>query len=165
MGQTVAPPSATPWLHSRRGRVELAAFALFCLANLLIPLVITDLYPFSRAPMFADAPQRYCEYTATGSDGETLELAALGLDRNYWGNPLGVGVGYHPSPSADVFGDVPSQERIAAWVRERLRAFPTLSWVEVKQTVIGPIDSQRIGEMESNIWRVENPHFQGPRAP
>ena len=51
------PRSTTP-----RGRRDLLFIAAFVLPNLLMPLLIVDLYPFSRAPMFADAPQRYCDY-------------------------------------------------------------------------------------------------------
>jgi hypothetical protein len=112
--------------------------------------------------MFADAPQRYCDYAVTGPDGEALDVARLGLQRNYWGNPLGVGVGFHPPPSVDQFGAVASEEDVRDWVGERLKDFPELKSVEVVQTVVGPVDALRVGEVESNRWRIDNPHFQGP---
>ena len=37
------------WTASRRGRRELLAVALFCLAIVVVPLCRTELYPFSRA--------------------------------------------------------------------------------------------------------------------
>ena len=37
-----------------------------------MPLVTTELYPFSRAPMFADAPRQYCDYAVITPDGRRL---------------------------------------------------------------------------------------------
>ena len=80
--------SGAGWSATPRGRRELAAVGLFCLAFAVTPLVTTELYPFSRAPMFADAPRQYCDYAVITPDGRRLtdprRLALLGLQRNYW---------------------------------------------------------------------------------
>jgi hypothetical protein len=163
VGVNTSGPSAfetpTPgWSGSARGRGELAGIALFCLASVLVPLLRTELYPFSRAPMFADAPQRYCNYRVSGPDGRELPLADFGLQRNYWGNPPGVGVGFHPPDSVDHFGEVADREAVTAHVAARLQDFPALEAVEVVQEVIGPVDGGRVGLVSSSRWRVANPH-------
>src|SRR5580704_16284260 len=85
------------------GRRELTVAGLFVFVFATVPLIRTELYPFSRAPMFEDAPLLYCDYAVTDPDGRPLELLDFGLHRNYWGNPLGVGVGFEPPPSLDIF--------------------------------------------------------------
>jgi hypothetical protein len=124
----------------------------------VVPLVTTELYPFSRAPMFADAPTHYCDYAVITPDGERLSDAAtltrLGLQRNYWGNPLGVGVGFRPAESADVFGETATGEQVRAMVAERLRQFPQWDYVDVEQRVVGPTDGDHVGVTHTERWRI-----------
>jgi hypothetical protein len=156
--------SASSWSQTPRGRRELLAAGLFCLANVLVPLFITDLYPFSRAPMFADSPSRYCDYSLTGPDGTALAPADFGLQRNYWGNPLGVGVGYWPPESVDRFGEVADRAEVSAFLERRLARFPELPYVVVTQEVVGPLPGGRtVGPLERRTWRVDNPHARGGR--
>jgi hypothetical protein len=108
--------------------------------------------------MFADAPLCYCEYTVNDPDGRNLELAAFGLQRNYWGNPLGVGAGYEPPPSLDTFGEVASYEDLIAHVQDRLSSFPELPYVEVTRTVIGSVDDRHIGALSWFRCHVDNPY-------
>jgi hypothetical protein len=148
------PPARRSTSHARR---ELIAAGLFVVLFAGMPVLRTELYPFSRAPMFADAPLRYCEYTVTDPEGRSVDLALVGLQRTYWGNPLGLGVGYRPVDSLDVFGEVPSPEAVTVGVQTRLAALPDLAYVDVSRTVIGPVDDRYIGPIESVSWRVENP--------
>jgi hypothetical protein len=142
---------------TRQGRRELVVAGLFVFLFAGVPLLRTEFFPFSRAPMFADAPQRYCEYAVTDPRGQAVDLALFGLQRNYWGNPLGVGVGFRPVPGFDVFGEVPSQEAVTAHLRSVLPTLPDLDYVQVERTVYGPVDEWRIGLIETESWRVENP--------
>ena len=68
--------SAAGWACTPRGRRELLAVGLFCLTFAVTPLLTTELYPFSRAPMFADAPRLYCDYTIY-APGEYTGYAAV----------------------------------------------------------------------------------------
>ncbi len=176
-------PTSADWIHSARGRKELLAIGVFVLLNLLIPVLIVDLYPFSRAPMFADRPQSYCEYHVYGPDGRELHLErpdgnglvqvfgepipALGLHRNYWGNPIGSGVGFVPPTTVDTFGTVPPRDEVTAHLQQRLRARPDLPYVDVVRQVIGDLDGQKVGVIEDRTqrWRVENPAYQGKTQP
>src|SRR5262245_45102522 len=122
MEPSSSQPRPVDWMHTPRGRQDLLLISGFLLVNLLVPLLIVDLYPFSRAPMFADAPRLYCDYHVYDPEGSELHLAgpdgkarvlvdgkpvpALGLHRNYWGNPIGAGVGFIPPQTVDQFGKV-----------------------------------------------------------
>jgi hypothetical protein len=142
----------------------LAAVGLFCLAFVVVPLLTTELYPFSRAPMFADAPQKYCEYAVVTPDGqrltETKELLPFGLQRNYWGNPLGVGVGFKPAPTVDDFGKVATRQEVIDTVAPRLKQYPAWESIKVEQSVIGPTDGDHVGVVNRHLWRVTNPYYQ-----
>ncbi len=146
-------------------RVELCAFAVFCAVNLIVPLVITDLFPFSRAPMFADAPRRYCAFKVLAPDGSELRLSDFALQRNYWGNPLGVGCGFRPPESLEQFGAVPTDAEVKRHVEEQLARFPDLQFVDVIREVTGPIDAYRVGQLEWKRWRVPNPYLRQEAAP
>jgi hypothetical protein len=148
------------WSSTPRGRRELLAAGLFCLANLLVPLFITDLYPFSQAPMFADSPRQYCDYSVTDPDGRPLPLLDFGLQRNYWGNPLGVGVGYHPPESVDQFGSVATTDEVTAFLERRLSRLPHLPFVQVTQEVIGDVDGQHVGVIKKKTWKIDNPFYR-----
>jgi len=161
-----SPGEASPdWLQTSRGRRDLFFIATFLLLNVLIPLLIVDLYPFSRAPMFADAPQLYCSYQLFDPRGNPLDVLDFGLHRNYWGNPVGEGVGFKPPHSVDQFGIIGDPEEITPHVQNRLRQWPELAYVEVLQEVIGDEDGRRVGVIRKRRWRVENPVYQGRRQP
>jgi hypothetical protein len=136
-----------------RARLELAIVAAFALALAAVPLFTTELYPFSRAPMFCDAPTRYCRYELRGPGGATLPLDAFGLQRNYWGNPP-VGHGFLPPASLDQFGEVPTRDIVTAYLRERLAG---RLYLDVTQEVIGPRDDGGVGPVARERWRIDNP--------
>src|SRR5579884_3415666 len=108
------------WSRTPRGRRELLAVGLFVGLSVAVPIFTCELFPFSRAPMFADRPGLYCDYAVFAPDGRALDVLDFGLQRNYWGNPLGAGVGFHPPPSVDTFGRVASREEVVETVAARL---------------------------------------------
>ena len=77
--------------------------------------------------------------------------------RIYDGNPLGYGVGIQPPAVIEqCFGDVHSEEHIREHI-ERLLAEPRhrdVSYVEVVQEVIGPVDAERVGVTATNRYVV-----------
>ncbi len=170
MAITIETAAREPTTHCpsppRRQR-DIVYIAAFVLLNLLVPALIVDLYPFSRAPMFADAPQVYCDYHLFDPDGHKLRPVDFGLRRNYWGNPVGLGVGYLPPQSVDRFGSVAGQEKITAAIQTRLRQLPSLAFVDVVQDVIGDKDGEHVGVLPNRTrrWRVDNPVFLGKKGP
>ncbi len=159
------------WSATPRGRRELAAVGLFCLAFAVVPLLTTELYPFSRAPMFADAPRRYCDYAVVTPDGRRLtepqDLARFGLQRNYWGNPLGVGVGFEPAESVDVFGKVADErQRVRRLVSGAFEAVPGLGIRRCGAERRRPDRRRPHGRRASGErWRVDNPNYRRARRP
>lgn len=129
---------------------------MFVIANVVLPLIYLELFPFSLAPMFSDAPRLYCEYVVTAPDGLELPLVDFGLHRTYWGNPP-VGMGFRCKASADCFGRVPSTETITSAVRTGFARHPALDHVIVKRTVIGDIDGRTVGPVDVAEWRIDRP--------
>ncbi len=156
-GAPSKPAPHTPWPRRRR---ELAAVAAFCAANVVVPLAFVELYPFSRAPMFCDAPRLCCDYSVLAPDGTALPNADFGLQRNYWGNPVDVSA-RRPPETIDRFGDVADGAAVTAQVQRCLARFPRLAYVEVVQEVVGPVDEQHVGVTRAKRWRVLNPHHPG----
>ncbi len=132
--------------------VSAVSFAAF---NLVLSVVFEDLYPFTIAPMFRDNPRMYCDYQVLDPQGSQLPLSNFQLQRNYDGNPLGLGAGVLPPPSLDEFGSAPDESALIAHVHRILAAsFPELRYVDVVQTVIGPIDENRVGVIKEKRFRV-----------
>jgi hypothetical protein len=130
-------------------RRELLLVGAFVLLNVIVPLAVFELYPFSIGPMFCDAPQRYCDYSVTGPDGEPLPLADFGLQRTYNGNPT-FGTGFRHLPHLDQFDTVPPTSEVEAWVKQRLRENQNLpSPVTVTQRVIADKGDGTVGETQS----------------
>lgn len=134
-------------------RREVLLVGAFIILNVVIPLSLFELYPFSIGPMFSDAPQRYCDYSITGPDGAELPLEAFGLQRTYNGNPP-IGTGFLHPPHLDQFGTVPSTQEVEQWVRGQLKNHPHLSFVTVTQRVIADRGDGTVGETASNTIRV-----------
>jgi hypothetical protein len=142
-----------------RDQWGLTAAGLFLLANIVVPAVIGDLYPFTSGPMFRDAPTRYCNYRVLGPDGELLDAETFFVQRIYDGNPVGYGVGIKPPAVLEEFG----RERDKAYCEQHIlthlaaesnRRYP---FVTIEQEVIGPIDEHRVGILRTDRWRVDNP--------
>jgi hypothetical protein len=151
--------------QDNRGRKELCAVAAFVLLGILVPLWRTELYPFSRAPMFADAPQQYSSYQVFTTSGRPLNPREFGVQRNYWGNPLGVGVGFLPAESVDRFGEVPDRELVTARVAALLTCHPELESVELFREVIGPLEGGGVGVVRTDSWHIDNPLYRKDSGP
>jgi hypothetical protein len=134
----------------------LAAAALLA-ANVVVPLVWGDVYPFTSAPMFRDNPRQCCNYRVFAPGGAELPADDWLCQRIYDGNPVGYGVGIQTPPILEqCFGDVHTEDQIRQHI-ERLLAderHKDLQSVEVVQEVIGPIDSERVGVVATHRFVV-----------
>ena len=127
-------------------------------ANVVVPLMWGDVYPFTSAPMFRDNPVQCCNYRVFAPDGTEMPGEQWLCQRIYDGNPLGYGVGIQPPPVIEQqFGEVHAERdirehfgRLLAEARHR-----RLPHVEVVQEVIGPIDSQRVGVVATKRFVVQ----------
>jgi hypothetical protein len=128
----------------------------FVVASLAVPLSFRELYPFSIAPMFSDAPQCYYEYAVFDPQGRPLPLANFALQRNYWGNPPDLGHGIQPPETLDRFNHPPDPEELTRHVARRLESFPELDYVVVVVERISALDAHRVGVVERHEWRIPN---------
>ncbi|MDX1945196.1 MAG: hypothetical protein SFU86_07305 [Pirellulaceae bacterium] len=134
------------------------AAGLLLVANVAVPLVAGDLYPFTSAPMFRDRPEKCANYRVFDPAGKLLSERDWLCQRIYDGNPLGYGVGIVPPPVIEQeFGQVASEVEVRAHFGRTL-AEPRhagLAYVVVEQDIIGPVDGQRVGIMKTERWKIE----------
>lgn len=138
-------------------RLAQACTVGFAVCNIVLSIVYRDLYPFTITPMFCDNPRLYCDYQVFDPQGAPLPLDDFQLQRNYDGNPLGLGAGVQPTHSLDKFGTVPDESALIAHVAHVLAArFPEHRYVDVVQTLIGPVDENRVGVIKEIHVRVNS---------
>src|SRR4051812_7416590 len=81
---------------SIRSRIGMFAAAALLLANIVVPMIWGDVYPFTSAPMFRDSPRQFCNYRVYSIKGRLLDPVDWLVKRVYDGNPVGYGVGVKP---------------------------------------------------------------------
>jgi hypothetical protein len=147
------------------------AVGLLLAVNALVPLIWGDIYPFTSAPMFRDAPTQYADYRVYGPDGNELPTRHYALDKDktedpflvgrvYDGNPVGYGVGIAPPPVLEQeFGVVHDEAAVRQHIGKQLARPENAKYpyVEVVQEVVGPIDEQRLGVVKTTRWKVDRP--------
>lgn len=136
-------------------RLALASAVAFAACTVVLPVLVGDLYPFTITPMFRDSPRLYCRYEVLDPQGVPLPLGDFGLQRNYDGNPVGLGAGIRPPPSLDEFGTAPDEAALRAHVaRFLVDRSSGMPHVDVVQTVIGPVDARQVGVIRESRIRV-----------
>jgi len=134
----------------------LAAAALL-LANVVVPVIWGDLYPFTSAPMFRDCPTEICNYSVYDAEGTELQQGDWLVQRVYDGNPLGYGVGVKPPPVLEQqFGVVHDESTVRQHFQRQLAEprHQRYAFVDVVQEVVGATDAQHVGVVRSQRWRV-----------
>jgi hypothetical protein len=122
---------------NKRRSAELFAVTIFVAVNLLAPLVVGEMYPFTISPMFCDQPGQYCTYQLIDENGSELSAEEFGLHLVYDGNPPGLGMGIEAAPRMHEFGVVPAIEEVVAHVKEVASAKdPGFRCVTIRQTVV-----------------------------
>ena len=145
---------------NRRSSVALAAVGLLLAANMVVPLVWGDVYPFTSAPMFRDAPVCCCNYRVYAPDGRELPAEDWLVQRIYDGNPVGYGVGICPPAVVEQeFGHLCGEADLRAHIARQFSKPQNRAhaYVEVVQLHIGPIDSQHVGNVQIVRLRIERP--------
>lgn len=143
-----------------RSRLAISAVALLLAANVIVPLVWGDVYPFTSAPMFRDSPRQFCNYRVYSPAGEELPLTNWNLQRVYDGNPVGYGVGVRPPPVLEQeFGVVHDEAAVRKHVERQFKQSGNSNYefVDVVQDVIGAIDGGGVGVIQTNRWRIGRP--------
>jgi hypothetical protein len=121
----------------KKHRVELAVVAAFVVVQLLAPLIVGEVYPFTISPMFSDQPSSYAIYSVFDESGKELDASQFGLHLVYDGNPPGFGVGVCPLPTAHGFGEVSDCDSVARHVQKLMQSDSRLPrFVRVRQQVV-----------------------------
>src|SRR5947208_4684051 len=106
---------------SIRSRLAITAVAALLAANVVVPLIWGDVYPFTSAPMFRDAPRQFCNYRVYSIKGKLLDPADWLVQRVYDGNPVGYGVGVRPPLVLEQeFGVVPDEAAVREYFQRQL---------------------------------------------
>jgi hypothetical protein len=144
-----------------RSRCALAAAGFLLAANVVVPLIWGDVYPFTSAPMFRDCPTQCANYHVFAPDGSELPAENWLVQRVYDGNPVGYGVGTRPPAVIEQqFGVVHDEAAVRRHI-ERQFGRPSnqpYEVVEVVQEVIGVVDhADYVGVVRTSRWRVWRP--------
>lgn len=159
----------TSHVNHKKHYAVVICIVLFALSNILIPVILGDIYPFTIAPMFRDTPMTYANYRIFAPNGKKLadnsrrELDPTGspdpfkLRRYYDGNPVGCGVGICPPKTLGDFGIVHSEDQIKKHLIKNWPANLDLPYIEIEQEIIGPVDNQKVGILKVLRWRIDKP--------
>ena len=128
-----ASPSS---VHAQTGpnRFELLAVTTFVVGNLLAPIVLGELYPFTVSPMFSDQPSQYCTYEIFDSAGQNLDPELFGLHLVYDGNPPGLGMGIKPTPTLHAFGEFRDESTVRQHVQQVMQQNDIAGTLTIKRT-------------------------------
>ena len=156
--KAVVPLDAVNATPSKLGSGPLAAGILLA-ANVVVPLVWGDVYPFTSAPMFRDNPRCCCSYRVLAPDGTQLPAEKWLCQRVYDGNPLGYGVGIKPPAVIEQeFGLIHEKNQVLEHIgRILLRPeHAHLEYVDVVQELVGPLpqNEERVGVVQATQFRV-----------
>lgn len=129
----VASPSSVH-LRTGKNRFELLAVTTFVVGNLLAPVVLGELYPFTVSPMFSDQPSQYCTYEIFDSAGQSLDPELFGLHLVYDGNPPGLGMGIEPTPTLHAFGESRDESTVRQHVQQTMQQNNIAGPLTIKRT-------------------------------
>ena len=142
---------------SRSPRLALLAAGVLLAANVVVPLVWGDVYPFTSAPMFRDRPSACCNYRVVLPDGSEAPAAEWLAQRIYDGNPVGYGVGLCPPPVLEQQFGVRHEAAAVREHFERQLGRPEcrhVSAIEVVQEVLGRQADGKVGVIETRRWQI-----------
>jgi hypothetical protein len=137
----------------------MAAVGILLAANVVVPALWGDVYPFTSAPMFRNAPVQCCQYRFFDAEGRELAAEDWLVHRVYDGNPVGYGVGVQPPAILEQEYGVVHDEAAVKRHMEGQFARPVnrgQKQVEVEQTVLGAVDEQRVGIVRTSRWLVRH---------
>ena len=105
---TVETSDKTPGGLSGPERLVIGCFVL---VNVLVPLLVVDLFPFSRFPMFSHTPSSLSWLVATTKTSDRVNLRDYGVYVDYLGNP-NIRVGLRPPGLFTWLGESHTEEAV-----------------------------------------------------
>ena len=117
-------------------KLEIFCVVAFVIVNLVAPLVIGEVFPFTISPMFSDQPSEYCVYRVFDQDDQLIDNEPFNLHLVYDGNPPGLGMGIRAQPTLHGFGETVTLERLKSHVETKLAGMPEREFVTVEQCLV-----------------------------
>jgi len=121
-------------------KLEISCVVAFVVINLIGPMVVGEMYPFTISPMFSDQPSEYCVYEVFDENGQPLDGEPFGLHLVYDGNPPGLGMGIQAQPTLHGFGETATVDQVRSHVQKKLTEMPERKFVTVKRSLVRCVD-------------------------
>ena len=136
-------------MNSQPRKLETFCVVAFVVVNLVAPLVIGEVFPFTISPMFSDQPSEYCVYQVLDQNGQPIDGEPFGLHLVYDGNPPGLGMGIQAQPTLHGFGETATVEQLKAHVEDILAAMPEQEFVTVERCLVRCVSNRPVESVTS----------------
>ena len=121
-------------------KLEISCVVAFVIINLIGPMVVGEMYPFTISPMFSDQPNQYSVYEVLDESGQSIDSKPFGLHLVYDGNPPGLGMGIQAHPTLHGFGETSTVDQLRSHVQKKLAEMPEREFVTVKRSLVRCVD-------------------------
>ena len=121
-------------------KLEISCVVAFVIVNLVGPMVVGEMYPFTISPMFSDQPSEYCVYEVFDENGQPIDSESFGLHLVYDGNPPGLGMGIRAQSTLHAFGESATVDQLRSHVQKKLAEMPGRKFVTVKRSLVRCVD-------------------------
>ena len=121
-------------------KLEILCVVAFVVINLVGPMVVGEMYPFTISPMFSDQPSQYSVYEVFDENGQPIDSEPFGLHLVYDGNPPGLGMGIQAQPTLHAFGETSTVDQLRSHVQKKLAEMPEREFVTVKRSLVRCVD-------------------------
>ena len=122
-------------------KLEILCVVAFVIINLVGPMVVGEMYPFTISPMFSDQPSQYSVYEVFDENGQPIDSEPFGLHLVYDGNPPGLGMGIQAHPTLHGFGETSTVDQLRSHVQKKLAEMPEREFVTVKRSLVRCVDN------------------------
>ena len=136
-------------MKSQPRKLETFCVVAFVVVNLLAPLVIGEVFPFTISPMFSDQPAEYCVYRVLDRDGHPIDSEPFGLHLVYDGNPPGLGMGVQAQPTLHAFGETATLEQVKSHVKSKLVDMPEVESVTIERCLVRCVSNRPVESVVS----------------
>ena len=141
-------------MNSQPRKLETFCVIAFVAVNLIAPMVIGEVYPFTISPMFSDQPSQYCVYRVRDQNGQLIDSEPFGLHLVYDGNPPGLGMGIQAPPTLHGFGSTATLAQLKDHVADKLAAMPEREFVTVDRCWVRCVSNRPVESVDTiHVYR------------
>jgi len=145
-------------MNAKPRKLETLCVIAFVVVNLVAPLMIGEVFPFTISPMFSDQPAEYCTYRVLDQSGQPIDGEPFGLHLVYDGNPTGLGMGIQAEPTLHGFGETATLEQLQSHVEAKLAGMPECDCVTVERCWVRCVSNRPVESVASiQVFRGGDP--------